>query len=384
MSNKVKIFHSGMTGAPQLSQAAGSMIGILDACLVNGWGTVTASSLVVAGGVATATFASGHPFEVDALALFAGAAPAGLNGEQRILSVTTNTASFATALADQTATGTVTAKLAPAGWDKIFSGASLAAYRSANVASRKPVLRVDDTGTLNARVVGYETMTDINTGAGRTPADVQQSGGLYWPKANNSTGNRPWVVVADDMAFYLYTIPQSSFTNSGFAAFFGEFIANSAVSAYEWLIIGADADASNATSMSAYCGVGANKGNTFELANGSWLPRSYTGLGGAIGAFRQAIGCYASDGFFGNQGYLAYPNGPDNALITNEVLVGQAAHVRGILPGVSVPLQVLSIADFVFLGRVTLGGRKHITLLSGSQTASKTGAFFLDISGEWR
>ena len=55
VDTSVKWARSTMPGAPVLTRAAGSLIGLLDALLVNGWGQQTATSVVVAGGVATAT-----------------------------------------------------------------------------------------------------------------------------------------------------------------------------------------------------------------------------------------------------------------------------------------------------------------------------------------
>jgi len=52
----VVYFDSTMTGAPALSGTAGTLIGLLDACLQDGFGGVTLDSLVVASNVATATY----------------------------------------------------------------------------------------------------------------------------------------------------------------------------------------------------------------------------------------------------------------------------------------------------------------------------------------
>lgn len=187
----VKHFHSAMNGAPVLSGTAASLIAVLDACLVNGFGLQTASSVVVASGIATATFPSGHSFEPDTIALIDGAAPAGLNGEKHVLTTSTNTITFAaTGIADGTATGTITAKLAPAGWEKPFSGTNLAVFRSLNVESTRMYLRVDDTGTTNSRVAGYESMTDVNTGVGPFPTSAMISGGGWWPKASAANATR--------------------------------------------------------------------------------------------------------------------------------------------------------------------------------------------------
>jgi hypothetical protein len=69
------------------------------------------SSLVIVGGVATCTLAAGHVFEAGETAVIAGATVTGgsVNGAQEITSAAGNAFTFATALGDQAATGTITA-----------------------------------------------------------------------------------------------------------------------------------------------------------------------------------------------------------------------------------------------------------------------------------
>ena len=204
-SKKTKLLTSDMPGAPVLSGTAGSLIAVLDAVLVNGFGLVSVTGLTVTGGIATATVSAGHSMQVDSVGLIAGAAPAGLNGEKRILSIAGNSFTFdATGIADQTATGPITAKVAPAGWTKAFSGANLAAYKITPPEGTGFYLRVDDTGTTVARVRGYETMSDVNTGTGPFPTTADFAGsGLWWSKSNTaSAGTRPWRIAADDRGFY--------------------------------------------------------------------------------------------------------------------------------------------------------------------------------------
>ena len=149
-STSVKFFHSAMPGAPVLSGTAGSLISVLD-LLVTGMGLKLADSLVVVNGVATLTFSSGHSFEAHAVALVAGATPAALNGGRRILAATPNTATFAApGVPDGAATGSITAKLAGAGWEKAFTGTNLAAYRSTDLSSTRMFLRVDDAAAASA------------------------------------------------------------------------------------------------------------------------------------------------------------------------------------------------------------------------------------------
>lgn len=204
----VKWARSTMPGAPVLTRAAGSLIALLDALLVNGWGVQTATSVVVAGGVATATFATDHAAARHAVVQVAGATGslAGLNGAQKVTSVEPNKIKWATTEADGTAAGTITVKMAGAGWTKPFSGTNLAAYKSASPAAHGQFLRVADTTAEYARAVGYENMTAISTGTGLFPTSAQVSGGYYWGKNDETSGTNavPWVFASDGRFFYLF------------------------------------------------------------------------------------------------------------------------------------------------------------------------------------
>lgn len=69
------------------------------------------ASLVIAEGVATCTVPAGHVFEPGETAVIAGATVEGgsVNGGQEVTAAAGNTFTFATALGNQTATGTITA-----------------------------------------------------------------------------------------------------------------------------------------------------------------------------------------------------------------------------------------------------------------------------------
>lgn len=60
LNTDVRYFDSTMSGAPTLQGVAGSAISVLDACLINGFGTVTVNGLVVSNNVATVTVSTGH------------------------------------------------------------------------------------------------------------------------------------------------------------------------------------------------------------------------------------------------------------------------------------------------------------------------------------
>lgn len=218
VDTSVKWARSTMPGAPALTRAAGSLIALLDALLVNGWGQQTASSVVVAGGVATATFPSDHAAAKYAVVLVEGATPGGLNGEQKVTAVAPNAIQWATAEADGTAAGIITVKMAPAGFNKPFSGTNLAVYKSAHPYAHGQFLRVADTTAEYARAIGYENMTAISTGTGLFPSAAQVSGGYYWGKSDATSGTTPspWLFASDGRCLYLFV--QGCFeTSSGLA-----------------------------------------------------------------------------------------------------------------------------------------------------------------------
>lgn len=194
-------FTSSMSGAPAMSGTPGTLIGVLDACLLNGFGSVTLDSLVVSGGVATAT-KTGHGFTDYIVALIEGSTPSELNGKKRIAWVNANTFTFdATGIADQTATGTITAKVAPVGWIKPYSGTNKAAYARTDLAACAMLLRVDDTPAQYPALIMYETMSAIDTGTGPAPL----TGSNYFGKSGTADATaREWRLFADSRGFYLF------------------------------------------------------------------------------------------------------------------------------------------------------------------------------------
>lgn len=388
MGAEVKYMHSGMTGAPSIAGVAGNMIALLDACLINGWGSNTVDSVVVASGIATVTRSAGHPFEIDSVAEISGATPSGLNGQKKVLSVTGTTYTFdATGISNGTATGTISHKMAALGFTKQYSGTNLAAYKSANVAATACLLRVDDTGTTSARVVAYETMSDVNTGTGPFPTSAQMSGGLYWPKSNAADATtRPWVLFGDDRAFYLYV---GYFTASGTTSMtmgFGDFISKKTPDAYGAFVNGATTTPSNVSRNEDEF----NIHSSASTANGFFCPRAYTGIGSSISVTRAAspaIGSSAAASGNFSSG-LAYPNAADSGLYITPMYVGEQTSgniLRGVVPGLY----------FAAMTGLTTGGIGHrdritgVTSLSGKalraiNNNAAAGIGFVDCTGPWR
>lgn len=381
-------FDSAMTGAPVLSGSAGALRALVKACLVDGFGAGAVATLTVAAGIATATFPGAHPYRVGSVSQFAGATPAGLNGQKRILSTTTNAVTYAApGIADGAATGTITHKVAAAGWQELFAGAL------ANVLCVKPtvpeatgcVLRVDDTGTINARVRAYESMTDVSTGAGPTPLESQLAGGLYWPKSSAaSAAARPWYLVADERAFYLALDPAGSgrFT----LLFAGDIASFKSGDAYGYLVTGNQSDQTNVGTVPDGCCGYSHR----SARSGAYLVRSHTAIGQAIAT--QRIGAHhtgsTADVYAGTAGYAwgTYPNGPNNGLMTGPLeLFGLA--LRGTLPGLLHAVQdcgAAFTAGALLDGTNDLAGRRLMAVRTAPPAgAIAAGTCFIDVTGPW-
>lgn len=390
----VKYFTSNMAGAPVLNGTAGSLIGVLDACLVTGFGLKTVDSLVVAGGVATMNISTGHSHTVDSVALVAGAAPAGLNGEQKVTAVTATTVSFATAgISDQTATGTITTKVAPAGWLKPFSGTNLAAYKSAAVDSTGMYLRLDDTGTLSARVIGYESMSGINTGTGPFPTTAQVSGGGYWCKslAANATA-QGWTIVADGKFFMINMMPSygsSALYQQGATRGFGDVIPlRPAGDSYGCVL-----NSSFSSAASSQFDAALDYYSTAYTA----FARAYTGLGGSsVHSVRPYTGdlnvASGMDATLGN-----FPSVIDGTLRLSKRYCYSTSPQN--MPRSDVPGLYSVPQNFVYdtfkcwdkiSGTGPLAGRNLLavvptsTSFGNNTTSSSMGISFIDITGPWR
>lgn len=385
----VKYFHSAMPGAPVLSGTAGSLIAVLDACLVNGFAVSAVASIVVAGNIATATISAGHSAEVGSVVLVSGATPSGLNGEKKVLTVgggNTVLTFDATGISDQTATGTISLKLAGAGWAKSFSGTNLAAYKSGDVAATGCYLRVDDTGAKVARCVGYGTMTAISAGGNMFPGSWMRAGGTYWTKSTAAdSSRREWTLVADDRIFYLLTAYHLTYPMGGAFVAFGDLNPASSADAWACAISGYASDKSGSAP-----GDTNDYGVLRAAADELYIARLYTtaGISTAFKAFPLIVPS-TSTGFASGNGPMLYPNGPDSGLYLGPhyVIEGFVNCLRGVSPGLYCCPQNLPPSAFAANSRIeaadNLLGKtlRAATFGAGGATAA---VVFFDVDGPWR
>lgn len=371
MSTTVKYFKSTMTGAPSLANVAGNLIGVLDACLCDGFNAITLDSLEIEDDVATATCSSGHGFTMTGntgpVIRIAGATPSALNGDWRITVTSTTEFTFATSsISDQTATGTITAKFAPAGFTKVYSGTNKAVYRADDLQGTRLYLRVDDSGTTDVRLVGYETMSNVDTGTGDFPTAAQQSGGLYCYKSSSGTA-RAWTLVSDGrMVYFFCDASGTGIYQGGFV--FGDLISYASPDGYACILIAATASA-----------------NLLPLilvanATGAYLARTYAQTGTSIASARYSHVRTSSGLGYGGQANC--PALADNAVHFWPVEAWESTTIpRGLFPGLwnpnhntgltqaQVVENIVNLTDHTVLGQISYASQYQVGL---------------DITGPWR
>lgn len=378
----VKHFLSSMAGAPVLNGTFGALVAVLDACLVNGFNLLTLDSLSVENGVLTGTKA-GHGFIADQVILIAGATQSALNGEWTIETTSANTFSArATGIADVAGTGQITVKAAAAGWVKTFSGDGKAVYRSIDPESTGFSVRVDDTYTTYARVVGYEEMTDIDTGVGKFPTDLQVAGGAYWRKSPAASNDaRSWLLVADSMAFYIVPNSGSAGTFDGF----GDFPSYKAGDGYRCFITGLVTPSSTPQS-----GLGMTNGTTPFDAK-IWISRSYSQLGSSVpGATISMAGWDTKNLATGASTMtMLYPSPVDNGLLIFDTFFTEGSTTetdvfRGVVPGFYSTPQRTPLSDrdkVVGVSGITDRTIMMVSYYAHTAAESRCG---IDITGPWR
>ncbi|SIQ96675.1 hypothetical protein SAMN05421829_108170 [Aromatoleum tolulyticum] len=373
INNAVRSYNSTMPNGPQLPGTAGSLVALLKACLVDGFDTRSVNSISVSGGIATATISAGNPFAANDVIRIAGATGAlsALNGDWRLSSGAATTVTFDVgSMPDGSATGTMTALRAPAGWVQAFSATNKAAFKSGDVTATGKLLRLDDSAATYARVIGYETMSDVDSGTGPFPTEVQQAGGGYWGKSSVSGATvRAWRIRADALGFEISV--QYDGTN-WITAWFGDLIREFPTDeAAVLLTCGASATVSNMGLLPL-----------FGATSGHFMPRAWTQAAGAIQA--RKFGHPNSSAGAGYAG-LDYPAPGSGLLYATPIEVWESGAVlRGVLPGLYAPIHpAAQLTDGSAEPSVSgMPGRRFV--IQRTSYAGSNYAFAIDTTGPWR
>lgn len=268
-----------------------------------------------------------------------------------------------------------------AGWTQPFTGINLAAFRPA--VGNRHYLWVDDTNATAARVRGFEAMTDISTGTGPFPTDVQLSGGCYTTKSNTaSAAARGWVLAADEKRFWLISAQVAdSIAGSaaaGLGMFFGDIISAKAGDAYHTMLLcGTSAGVAGVQ-------LGVVTTSIATVVPGGFMARSYTQVGGSITTGRHTDSSKTTGIAAMGTGGSAYPDPVTGGIGIAPVFVheSQASVTRGVVPGAWCPIHNLPASPGdTFQGSGALVGKEF--LLVDVSCAGQRGRMALEISDTW-
>ena len=397
MANEIVWYDSSETGAPTLNNAAGSLIGVLDACLITGFRLQTLTSVVVASNVATATLA-GHGYSDARMLDIAGAGTGAINGRKKITVTGAGTFTFpAPGVSDGTISGTITAKRSPLGWTKPASGTNKAIYQRSDVTATGMLLRLDDTSTgstLNyARALMLESYTDIDTYVATASGP---SGGQYWPRGyNNDTVAKVWVLVGDGKTFYFFSdIGNGASSGSSFTLAsaglqvcgFGDMVSYRSADAYKCICAGPAAHGGGVLGLggSAVFQPHSNVNNSGSLH----IARAASQLSGS--GLQVGMVGYSNSSTGTTMGSIGpvYPSPVDNGMDIQypvRVVENSSAFsypIRGYLRGVYHPL--MNLGRTYHLSRfANLTGSDRELLCVAVSNSSTGGSMLLDITGPW-
>jgi hypothetical protein len=258
------------------------------------------------------------------------------------------------------------------GWSKAYSGTNLAAYRAPT--GNRMYLYVDDSNAQNARVRGYEAMTDISSGTGPFPTDAQVNGGLYHYKSNAaSSADRPWLLLSDGKLLHFISNNDASSAWVGFS--FGDFESYKSGDAYNVVVFGA-----HAASQVGFGLVGMTTSMS-SAATGHYLARSYTQIGSSVAAGKFTDSARSNNASSLGNGGSPYPAPVEGGLLMAPLWLNeQTIGARGRLPGLWAPLHQVPLAHAdTFSGAGSLSGRtfEAVRLYSGG------GQVFLETSDTW-
>ena len=386
-------FDSTETGAPTLNNAAGSLIALLRAVLINGFNVKAISSISVASGVATVTCPA-HAFSSAYgkwLKITGASAPA-LDGVKQQTIVDANTFTYpAPGVADGSYTAT-DARRAPLGWTEPYTGTNKAIFQRSAPEAGTQLIRLLDTAaapalTTDLRVLMLESATDIDTFTNSMPTAAQITDGFggYICKGANSASAKPWALVGCDRGFYF--IGPNNAATPGEADrlpyFFGDGVPFFPGDSHFCLL--SVNSASGGASSTSKVGVGAALGTNWTTAvpQSSVVARS---RGGA--SLSEIFDCQGpSPARYG--AVTAMPSGmPEKLyLMQGAHVVSNAVNkeVRGLLPGLAAPIANL---PFSGLGAVSVigeaeGDGRHYLAVNAKAGGSVTGNFVIDLTGPW-
>jgi hypothetical protein len=288
--------------------------------------------------------------------------------------------------------GTGPNEKAAAGWSIAFEDVGnnkIALQNSVAEGGTGMVLRVDDNGSGSAGArealcAVYSSMSDIDTGADRTPAAAVVSVGSVWRKSNTLNGTaRAWTLNADELTCYLCVHDDGAGTPGTYAA--GDFDSEVPADPWRFFISGRGASSGANPTDAGSLFLGCSNAYVAAATSTFWLARNLSGSSGT-GPIRAALCRLANVG----DGVVAAIGGSTNNLVASSpggaaeywypALIGCENTIRGRLRGVYIPANRL---DGVAAGldredAVGLPANSRLTIVRHNTT---WGGFFAQYDG---
>lgn len=271
------------------------------------------------------------------------------------------------------------------GWAADYTGTNSSTYRAPS--GVRHYLRVDDNGPgagtyKEARIVGYEAMSDVDTGTGPFPTAAQAANGQFARKsATADATNRAYIAYADALTLYFFCATGDS-ANVYFAFGFGEYYSLLTGNNYRSFLCGRITENNNNATTDRLCSLVSALSTSHQF----YVPRGYTGLGTAVAMSR--VGDTARLGSASDYaGTIPYPNATDGGLYLTPITIGDpttapANHVAGRMRGIWAPLHPLASFNHgdTVTGTGDFAGKTFEVIKTVSGSGGAAGAAFIETS----
>lgn len=220
------------------------------------------------------------------------------------------------------------------GWVRSYNDAvnNVSVFRQAS--GPQHYVRVNDNGPgvgtfKEARVVGYESMSDVNTGTNPFPTAAQMANGAFVRKSATADATaRPWILVGTGKVFYLFMYADSATAATGFG--FGSAYSIVPTDGYATFLAARDTEnsaAATADKLHAFSSV------VGTPVTGNYMARTYTGIGTSVAMSKWGDAFQAPQAYAGASGGITYPSPADGSLVINPISFATGGIYRGVLPG---------------------------------------------------
>lgn len=396
---RLTIYRSDDTGAPTLSGTAGSLIALLQACLIDGYSTAL-TSITRSGSVATVTTPTNHHLYSGMSITIAGANESDYNGTFTITVTSAVQFTYTVGGSPSTpATGSITYKKIGAGWTKPYTGTNKAAFQQGS-GSNSNLIRVDDNGPgagtfKEARITGYETMSSVDVGTREYPIASQGilAGTVAaWAVRKSLTADataRDWVIAADARTFYCFIKSEVAVAGSGvyYGWGFGEIYGLMAGDLYKQFIHGRNAENIGSSSTDTFdkvCGTITGAGGVIQ---GFTMDRGHNGTGDPVNSGRHGDKAKSNGNPCVGQGAIAYTNPANGAFYMARVWVHDptttpAKNLRGRFRGYWQFLHAASNIQNLenLVGTGELSGKTFIMIKFGAGEGANNSCYAIETS----